>query len=131
LPATARWLLVAEPVASGQLLVTVLLVADDNETCKELGDPATWIKWLPSGCAKQVDLTTQNRGKIWLQKFGIKSPPKDGFAVANDLLKKGRHEKYSLTPESAALLLSDKLGTHTGNSKATRRRLKPFSIDRS
>jgi ubiquinone/menaquinone biosynthesis C-methylase UbiE len=34
--------------------------------------------------------------------------------VGLGLLKKDRHGKYSLTPESAAFLLSDKLGTHAG-----------------
>ncbi len=34
--------------------------------------------------------------------------------VGLDLLKKDRNEKYSLTPESAAFLLSNKPGTHAG-----------------
>src|SRR6266513_6123322 len=34
--------------------------------------------------------------------------------VGLDLLKKGRQGKYSLTPESAAFLLSNKPGTHAG-----------------
>jgi ubiquinone/menaquinone biosynthesis C-methylase UbiE len=34
--------------------------------------------------------------------------------VGLDLLKKDRHGKYSLTPESAAFLISSKLGTHAG-----------------
>ena len=34
--------------------------------------------------------------------------------VGLDLLKKDRQEKYSLTPESAAFLVSTKLGTHAG-----------------
>jgi ubiquinone/menaquinone biosynthesis C-methylase UbiE len=34
--------------------------------------------------------------------------------VGLDLLKKNRQEKYSLTPESAAFLVSTKLGTHAG-----------------
>jgi ubiquinone/menaquinone biosynthesis C-methylase UbiE len=34
--------------------------------------------------------------------------------VGLDLLKKNKQEKYSLTPESAAFLVSTKLGTHAG-----------------
>ena len=34
--------------------------------------------------------------------------------VGLDLLKKDRQGKYSLTPESAAFLVSNKLGTHAG-----------------
>jgi hypothetical protein len=34
--------------------------------------------------------------------------------VGLDLLKKDRQGKYSLTPESAAFLISDKPGTHAG-----------------
>src|SRR5947199_9847772 len=35
--------------------------------------------------------------------------------VGLNLLKKDRQKKYSLTPESAAFLLSNQLGTHAGS----------------